>query len=615
MLNLLQKLRMISGRKIIAVLCACALTAPTANPAAAYDQICFKQHSAYTTNGISLRKVGENNPEAIVWSQHFKPYVTWGLRKCVDVRGRMSPGDPFNIVQDINSGPDRRCHADGGRGDGTYRWPAGGGTMELGGHGTSGHGRCNVAEYKMWSGCEDDSRGGFSQLGCQDWHPEAHKFAAFDYVQQSTNVAYLRSVLRRGSDPNAGRYGDETPLHVAVRFWRKDHIDALLEAGANPLLRDSEGETVVWAMFDGQRRRNDFLQVFRKMIQGDERRMINEGLRGGGVPAMINVVLSRDASMVEFALEQGGNAGETTHSRYSPLHHAAKVSLRMVRLLLDRGANPNVFTRDGYGTPLHWAVDPRFARKPLLDGNRGDMVAAMVEAGGNPNMTNGGGQTPLHYAAQLGDALAVGSMLNHDGNPNLADAGGLTVLHYAAAAGHLHTVEQLVRRGADLSLEDHYGNTAEELAKTEEVRLALMRMRTKETEPDPAVLETDAGGRTVLHHSAARGDLAAMGEALEKGADVNARDRRRQTPLHYAARSRDGGANGLRLLLEHDADPDLRSVSGETALHMAVYHSAEAVRVLLEGGANPDIEDNRGRTARDVAAQGNRADVLAILNR
>ena len=471
MLDLLQKLKMISGGKIVAALCAVALAAPAANPAAAYDQICFKQRAAYTTNGVYLRKAGESNPEDSAWSHHLRASILWGGRKCMDVRGRMKPGDIFNMVQDIKAGPDKRCSADGGRGDGMLRWPAGGGTLELEGHGTVGHGRCLIVQHRMWDGCADNFRGGFSQFGCQDWQPEAHRHAAYDIVLRKQGVAYLRSVLERGADPNAGRYGNETPLHAAIRHWLKEHIDALLIANADPLRRDHRGKSALWTLLDLHGHRSDALFMFQRMLyarvsadKGRNARMINEGLRAGGVPAMIHVVRTKNPDLVEFALRQGGDASETTHSRYSALHHAAKVSLRMVRLLLERGADPNVSTRDGYGTPLHWAVHPRFAGEPLVDGNRGDMAAVLVKAGGDPNMPNRSGQTPLHFAAQLGDALAVGSMLERDGDPNYADNDGLTALHYAAAAGHSRVMEQLINSGADPSLEDHNGNTAAELA-------------------------------------------------------------------------------------------------------------------------------------------------------
>ena len=54
-----------------------------------------------------------------------------------------------------------------------------------------------------------------------------------------------------------------------------------------------------------------------------------------------------------------------------------------------------------------------------------------------------------------------------------------------------------------------------------------------------------------------RGDLDGLGEAVkEAGADVNARDSAKNTPLHWAAAS--GGVDAARLLLDAGADLTLR---------------------------------------------------------
>ena len=74
---------------------------------------------------------------------------------------------------------------------------------------------------------------------------------------------------------------------------------------------------------------------------------------------------------------------------------------------------------------------------------------------------------------------------------------------------------------------------------------------------------------------------------VTSGADVNARDHRKVTPLHIAARY------GLSLLAEallrKGADADRQGVNHETPLYRAAnLGHAEVVQVLLEHGANVD---------------------------
>jgi ankyrin repeat protein len=82
---------------------------------------------------------------------------------------------------------------------------------------------------------------------------------------------------------------------------------------------------------------------------------------------------------------------------------------------------------------------------------------------------------------------------------------------------------------------------------------------------------------------------------VNAGLDVNARNHRKVTPLHMAARY------GLPLvaaaLLRHGADPDARDVNRETPLYRAAnLGHAEVVRVLLKSGANASLPDRLGQS-------------------
>jgi uncharacterized protein len=91
-------------------------------------------------------------------------------------------------------------------------------------------------------------------------------------------------------------------------------------------------------------------------------------------------------------------------------------------------------------------------------------------------------------------------------------------------------------------------------------------------------------------------ELAAMGEhteviraLLQKGANVDARDRVGYTPLIRAAQA--GHAEALKLLLEKGADPNAKQSAGLTALMEAAGAGhANVVRLLVERGANPDVK-------------------------
>lgn len=98
----------------------------------------------------------------------------------------------------------------------------------------------------------------------------------------------------------------------------------------------------------------------------------------------------------------------------------------------------------------------------------------------------------------------------------------------------------------------------------------------------------------------ARGDVAALAEALEAGADANARDRWGAPALSRAAGR--GDLDCVRLLLDRGADPSLTSDAGNSALMIAAARGhLDVMRALLEAGADPEAKNHWGFDAREWA--------------
>jgi hypothetical protein len=113
-------------------------------------------------------------------------------------------------------------------------------------------------------------------------------------------------------------------------------------------------------------------------------------------------------------------------------------------------------------------------------------------------------------------------------------------------------------------------------------------------------------GDTALHAAAAAHRPDIVGQLLERGADVGARNRRGAEPLHYAV---DGGGDAaaqratVERLLAAGADPNAVDKSGVSPLHRAIRNRcADAVDALLEGGADPTRPNGKGSTPAQLAA-------------
>ena len=106
-----------------------------------------------------------------------------------------------------------------------------------------------------------------------------------------------------------------------------------------------------------------------------------------------------------------------------------------------------------------------------------------------------------------------------------------------------------------------------------------------------------------LHQAALDGDFAVCRLLLKSGVDVNRKNRRGGTALHYVARRKNDNYQIASLLPKNGADPNAiygvrKRRVGNTALHIAVLHEdVRLVRLLLRNGASIRIRDNDGMTA------------------
>jgi len=117
---------------------------------------------------------------------------------------------------------------------------------------------------------------------------------------------------------------------------------------------------------------------------------------------------------------------------------------------------------------------------------------------------------------------------------------------------------------------------------------------------------------TLLHVAAATGHLPVIELLIARGADIEASDARRRTPLLYAATHRRSSA--ARCLLDHGAKLTARDVDEHTALHIAVQDDhAATVALLIQHGANVNATLKQGTTPLHSAHLLGFEDVAAVL--
>lgn len=294
------------------------------------------------------------------------------------------------------------------------------------------------------------------------------------------------------------------------------------------------------------------------------------------VQSLIQAVRSNDIAAVTRSLTADPSLGKAVdNGRSTLLHHAAAfASLDMLKLLLDKGADPNAQNRRK-STPLHWAVHDEAKVRLLLD--RGAAV----------DTRQAEGRTPLYQAASLGNATSVARLLLDKGaDPNSRTAAGLTPLIAASTRANLELMRVLIDRKAQVNAQSGSGSTALMSAATSGSSAAVRMLLEAGANPNLVTKKND----TALMDAAVSGNEESVRLLLEHGAAVNTIGERGYTALMYAAASDAMTAGSVKRLLDKGADPSLKA-DGDTARSLAVKRGDTEIARLL--GASAD-ERQRG---------------------
>jgi len=265
-----------------------------------------------------------------------------------------------------------------------------------------------------------------------------------------------------------------------------------------------------------------------------------------------------------------------------------------------------VETRDASGnTPLHYAAHI---------GNA-DLINFLIGQGAEMNSAGRSGLTPLQIAAMNDRREAAAALLERGAAlETRCDYQRTALIHCARERGQAETGRVLIEAGADVDAADRFGSTALELAawrgKGEFVDLLLEKGATvpaegpkwrlmlsqavshglaglfrRLTDKGQDLKAADPSGAWILHSAAAGGSGEIIGLLLEKGFDPAGPDRFGWAPLHYAAR--DGRTEAARILIEKGAPLDARTIMGQTAYNVAQERAMGAVaEILSEKGAD-----------------------------
>jgi len=421
------------------------------------------------------------------------------------------------------------------------------------------------------------------------------------YASRTGHAEVAKLLISKGAYVNApdGRNG-MTPLHCAAGSGNKQIVELLLSKGADINAKERYGRTPLFeAMKSTAAGRKEIVELLVEKgakvfalhfaaYMGDiekVRKCLQDGIYINSKENFCCTALHAAANggkkdVVEFLISRGANIDAKDTSGMTPLYYAATHNCEDISdLLLAKGADVNAKHEYNY-TLLNYAI---------WDDSK-DAIKLLISKGANVNVEDDDGYTPLIWAIWWSDKDMVELLISKGADVNEEDNSGCTALYWAAMQGSKDLVELLIAKGAAPISAIHLAARAGDLAKVKSLVEEGTDVNTK---------GKGSGDETPLF-AAIRADNADNSDVakflIAKGADVNAKDKNGQTPLHEACEH--GMRNMVELLIAEGADVNAKDNGGATPLHLMFYSGRcrmDVAELLIAKGANVNAKLTSGR--------------------
>lgn len=327
------------------------------------------------------------------------------------------------------------------------------------------------------------------------------------------NVKVIRKLLESGADVESPNSDGQTALMIIARTSNVEAAKLLIGKHANVnAVEQWRGQTpLMWAAAEKQPamvkllaghgadvNARSHVNVWERQVTAEPRMQARPS---GGFTPLLYAARKGCLQCAEILLKAGADKDLPDPDNVTPVLLATlNFNFDVAALLVQKGANVNKW--DTWGrSPLYAAVDMNTlptggrADRPSLDKTTAlKLIAMLLDAGANPNLQlklfppyrslrddRGAdtmlsvGTTPLVRAAKAGDIAAMKLLIAHGANVDLPTARGITPLMAAAGNGSagldtrgrykteaqaIAAVELLVQSGANINARDLNGQTA-----------------------------------------------------------------------------------------------------------------------------------------------------------
>ena len=259
--------------------------------------------------------------------------------------------------------------------------------------------------------------------------------------------ALVERLVEEGVDVNVSDKNGNTPLSCSIETKRIEYVKALIARGADvnqSIMYDSPNSTSLFTFAAC----NHALDICEALLDAG----VDPLLPHGRCDALMEISSAPKAALLLKRLFDAGISPDYmqrpdiegapclrgTSNGYSALQNTIKWKcFDNLEVFLSSGANVNIGAEYNC-VPLNEAFFQ----------NEG-VVVRLLEAGADPyQLADGSGNTPLHYAANLGMIRAINWLLKKGVDVNALNSDNESALDFAREDGHEKAVERLLAAGA-----------------------------------------------------------------------------------------------------------------------------------------------------------------------